>query len=256
MKRWLVWIVVLLILCAAALATAFWRPLVMELASSKLVTELVFYLKEKVVKNETNNIENEVMRIEFSGHLYDIPLRYAYGEAFEKRGYWPKVKPERVKVKGISLSALLPDMEAYSSENAEQWKVRGHGDRVEVYYAYAPKLDWFQRYRDSYLNGEENRYYKRMESQHGLIHFANRSGHTIYFPFNDKVELYISCNKKDNATVFPSCRVVSNHKYGTTLRYYYGLEKLSDWQNIDLKIKSLIDRFEQPLSSKQTAQEG
>ena len=83
-------------------------------------------------EQQKRNLESEVIRIELGGRRYDVPMRYSYGQAIEKHGRWPTAKPERVKVGALTLSMLLPDLKPYFPEDDARWKVKGHGDRLEV----------------------------------------------------------------------------------------------------------------------------
>lgn len=201
----------------------------------------------KIMSEESKrNLETEVIRIEIEGRRYNVPIRYTYGQAIEKHNRWPKAKPERVKVGALTLSVLLPDMKPYYPEDDDLWKVRGHGNRVEVTITNSLGVPgWFQRYRGRYLRGE-NRYSTRKEDTNGLIYFQGH-GYTsdTYFPVDSSTELTMSCDSETrSADFFPSCNVKSNYKPEIALDYYYGKEFMLNWQKIDSKLKALFDQFE------------
>ncbi len=216
-------------------------------------------MAESMTEEGKRNLESEVIRIEMEGRRYNVPMRYSYGQAIEKRGYWPTAKPERVKVGALSLSVLLPDLKPYYPEDEVRWKVRGHGDRVEVDITNSlGTTDWFNRFRESYLRGED-KFATRMPDTHGLIRFAFKRMEDAYFPIGDDLELIISCdpepeNNDPKHAFSPSCRVKSNYKNGIALEYTYSAKYLPHWREIDTALKAMFDRFEQAANTESTGQ--
>lgn len=216
-------------------------------------------MAESMAEEGKRNIESEVIRIEMEGRRYNVPLRYTYGQAIEKRGYWPTTKPERVKVGALTLSVLLPDLKPYYPEDDARWKVRGHGDRMEVTIAKSDAPGWFNRLKDRYLNGKD-KFASRMLDAHGLIRFSVRGMEDIYFPADSSLELTLSCSPEPESSdpknfFSPSCRVKSNYKNGIALSYTYGIKYLPHWREINTTLKAMFDRFEQAANTKSTGQE-
>lgn len=201
---------------------------------------------EKRAEREMRNLETEVVRIELAGQKFDIPMRYMYGQAIEKHGQWPAAKKERVKVDALTLSVLLPDLRPYSPEDDARWKVRGHGDRVEVTIA---KLGAGERGWAKWLlnriekESAEQPGTPRRNQVYGLDHFATPV-FDEYFPV-DRPDLNISCDRKQ-AVPSPSCKTKSNYRTGTVLEYYYGAAHLPRWREIDTALKGMFDEFLQP----------
>lgn len=210
------------------------------------------YLMKKE-ERELRNLETEVIRIELAGRRFDIPMRYMYGEAIEKYHQWPEAKKERVKVDAITLSVLLPDLRPYYPDDSARWKVKGHGDRVEMSIMKpVGKTDWFPWLRDQYWTGKAPGNVRKESAEYGLIHFHDLGDR--YFPENESYELTINCDEPEPG-MFPSCKVKSNYRAGIVLEYYYSLKYLSDWRKIDDGLKAMCDKFAEEAQSESLIRE-
>lgn len=261
MKPWIrktIWALAFVI--ATIFGVALWKPAYLFWAAAaiapdltaKMIVKWTLYRQELIAKSfspeeQKKNLENQVIRIELGGRKYDIPVRYAYGEALEKRGYWPKVKSGRTSVDALRLNVLLPDMKPYYPEDDARWKVRGHGEKVDVTItsSFGP-TDWYPSLKNRYFSGREKEFRIRGEDIYQLAYFAGR-GHlsNYFFPLDEKLELVIDCTRNTDTDIpSPSCSVKSNYKPGIAITYYYSREYLQNWQEIDANIKALFDRFE------------
>lgn len=260
MKRWVLGMALaVLLLGVGTVSLAWWQPRYLLAAiatvSPEFAAEWMINWRERMStsapEQQKRNLESEVIRIELGGRRYDVPMRYSYGQAIEKHGRWPTAKPERVKVGALSLSVLLPDLKPYYPEDDARWKVRGHGDRLEVTISNSKSLSidtWYGALRGRYLHGDE-KYATRMPDAHELIRFSVRGMEDSYFPLNEGIELNISCDPEleSNDTknfLSPSCRVKSNYQAGIALEYSYGKEFLPRWREIDESLKVKFNQFE------------
>ncbi|MDX1253615.1 MAG: hypothetical protein IDH49_15455 [Gammaproteobacteria bacterium] len=269
MKKWVISLSLAVLLFATAVASvAWWRPDYLlrgiAMVSPEFAANVMINWRERMAENMAEegrrNLESEVIRIEMEGHRYNVPMRYAYGQAIEKRGYWPTAKPERVKVGALSLSVLLPDLKPYYPEDEARWKVKGHGERLEVdITGSSGSQGWLHQLRDRYLRGEE-KLSTRMPDAYGLTRFAFKRMEDAYFPIGDDFELIISCDKNpenlDPKNFYsPSCRVKSNYKADIVLEYTYARKYLQNWRQIDTDLKTLFDRFEQSATTESVKEE-
>lgn len=269
MKRWILGIALAVLLLGAGIVSlAWWRPGYLFLATATISPEFaakwMVNWRERMAKSapeqQKRNLESEVIRIELGGRRYDVPMRYMYGEAIEKRGRWPTAKPERVKVGALSLSVLLPNLKPYYPEDDARWKVKGHGERLEVDITDSiGSQGWLHQLRDRYLRGEE-KLSTRMPDAYGLTRFAFKGMEDAYFPIGDDLELIISCDPEPESSdpknfFSPSCRVKSNYKADIVLEYTYARKYLQDWRQIDTGLKTIFDRFEQSATTESTGQE-
>ena len=265
MKPWIrKTILALALVIAGMVGVALWKPAYLFGAAAaiapdltaKMVVKWSLYRKELITKSfspeeQKKNLEEQTIRIELGGRKYDIPVRYAYGEGFEKHGYWPKVKSGRTPVGALTLNVLLLDMKPYYPEDDARWKVRGHGEKVDVTItsSYGP-ADWYPIFKNRYFSGQDL-YTKRTDDVYELAYFASTGGlDDSFFPLDEKQELSIGCTRKtDTETPYPSCKVTSNYKPGIALSYFYSREFLKNWRQIDANLKAMFDRFEQSASS-------
>lgn len=187
--------------------------------------------------------EDSVIKIDISGYCFDVPLRYMYGEALEKWGDWPKAKKDRVKVDYLNLSMLLPELRPYYLEDDARWKILGHGERIDVLIM---KLvggdDWFEIFvkitNDDVIRGRSH----GEGEQYGLNHFSEKRSDT--YIAKDGRALVMTCDKSNDIS-YPSCQIKSNYRKGVIFEYYYGLNYLPQWREIDDNLKALFDQFAQ-----------
>lgn len=187
------------------------------------------------------NLDKGVVKILIEGDKFNIPLRYMYGEAIEKRGEWPTPKKERVKVGAINLSLILPELKPYYLEDENLWKLPGHGVQVRVGLMKPVGSPSWHAWLIEYVNkrtlaGE----YIKKNNIYGLHHYIEKIGDR-YFPL-DGLKLTITCNKQGEVK-YPSCKTKSNYRKGLVLEYYYGIEHLSDWKMIDHNLKKCLMGF-------------
>ena len=200
-----------------------------------------------------NRLDESVVQIEINGHPFDIPLRYMYGETVEKWGNWLKAKKDRVKVDYLKLSMLLPNLRPYYQEDDARWKVLGHGERIEVLIMKPVGgivgAGWFEsslkRTNDSASQGK---FYHREKEKYGLIHFSEKTGSQYYD--KESRALSITCDTAElppkwHGFYSPSCKVKSHYREDIVFEYYYGLNYLPQWREIDDNLKALFDRFAQ-----------
>lgn len=202
---------------------------------------------------QKRNLETNEIRIELDGRHYNIPLRYTYGQAFEKYGRWPSAKRERVKVKAITISVLLPDLKPYFPEDEARWKVRGHGERAEITISDSSTrpMNWYKSLRERYTGGKEERRFIQGGMENGLMIFSGKGPwDNNYIPEGSSPELLISCRKEPkSADYFPSCQIDSNYHPGIFLSYWYSTDYFAQWAENDSKIKQLFDQFESAAQS-------
>ena len=265
MKRWVkrILLVVIIGIVAVSCIQPKYLFLLTATISPEFAVEWIVGWRERMAKATSKqgkiNLQKEVVRVEIEDHLYDVPMRYFYWQAFEKLGRWPTAKPGRVKVKALSVSALLPELKPYYPEDDARWKARGQGERVQatITSSFGPQ-DWFQRYSGRYLNGEA-KFYIRGENVYNLISFIPTGRlDEQYFPIDNTVELSISCSKprkEYKGSFSPGCSVTSNYKSGLVLEYSFGKDYLPNWRDIDLSLKSLFDKFERAAQFDSTTQE-
>lgn len=193
-----------------------------------------------------NDLEAEIVRIEVDGRRFNVPMRYLYGEAIEKYQQWPTSKKNRVRVDALTLSVLLPDLRPYYSEDDARWKTLGHGDRLEVSVMKpAGGTNWYNFIRRR-IDDEVNKGLSSVSKDaYGLTQFLTPLG-PRYFPIERSSELTISCvgAHRVEPKMSPSCKVKSRYLNGIVLEYYFGIDHLPSWREIDRDIKDMFDRFE------------
>lgn len=234
--------------------------------AAKLVSVLVFLTVAlagcglSAEEKNVMNLDTGLVKIEIEGHSFDIPLRYMYQQTIETYDRWPTPKADREQVGGLSLSVLLPDMRPYYKEDDARWKVQGHGERIEVSIAkpVGGLPAWYDWYPNSLKETErftaEGKFYKKEPDIYNLLHYSEKTGDR-YFAQGDQ-KTAISCGTsspppKWNGFYSPSCKVKSNYQPGLVLEYYYALQYLPQWKEIDDGLKAMFDKFAQAAATKQ-----
>lgn len=191
----------------------------------------------------SKRLDSDVVMLDLVGVKFDIPLGYMYGQAMEKRGWWPKIKSTRQKVDSVSISIMLPDMNPYRLKDDERWRGVGHGDRIEVSLSgLNDRREWYSTMVNRYFEGKEPEVVRRCSEIYGLICFE-KSWMNRYFPVNNDLHLTISCDTSGVGQVVehPSCNVRANYREGMVLDYYYGRNHLENWREIHRGLIDLID---------------
>lgn len=261
MKPWIrktIWALAFVI--ATIFGVALWKPAYLFWAAAaiapdltaKIVVKWTLYRQELIAKSfspeeQKKNLEEQTIRIELGGRKYNIPIRYVYSEAIEKRGYWPKVKKERIPVKYFSIDVLLPDLKPYYPEDDAEWKKLGHGKKLALSIIQEDSKNWYSSARKRFFNNQEL-YHKRSDDVYDLAYFEPTGGlRDNFFPLDENVELNIDCTpKKDlDSTPSPGCSIKSNYKNGIIIDYFFSRDYLKNWKEIDRNLKNMLDSFEQ-----------
>lgn len=261
MKPWIrKTILALALVIAGMIGVALWKPAYLFWVAAAIAPELTakmvvkwsLYRKELIIKSlspekQKKNLEEQTIRIELGGRKYNIPIRYAYSEAIEKRGYWPEVKKERIPVKAFSMDVLLPDLKPYYPEDDAEWKKLGHGKKLALSIRQEDSKNWYSTVRKRFFNNREL-YHSRSDDVYNLAYFEPTGGlRDEFFPLDENVELNIDCTpkKKLDSTPSPSCSIKSNYKNGIILDYFFSRDYLKNWREIDRNLKNMLDSFEQ-----------
>lgn len=187
------------------------------------------------------NLDKGVVKILIEGDKFNIPLRYMYGEAIEKRGKWPSPKKERAKVGAINLSVILPELKPYYREDEHLWKLPGHGVQLRVSLMKpVGSKNWYTGLLNRMNKRVQDGVRVKKENIYELFHFSGPRSDR-FFPLED-LKLAITCDKSEFVE-YPSCKVKSNYDEGLVLEYYYGIEHLSSWKKMMLVLNKCLMGF-------------
>ncbi|MBB3105397.1 hypothetical protein [Azomonas macrocytogenes] len=140
-------------------------------------------------------------------------------------------------------------MRPYYPEDDAKWKVKGHGDRVEVSITNNGSDTWYKAWQGIKQNELINSTVVSGSDIYGLSRFIGvRSDE--YSPVAGQ-DLIITCRRLKEGPS-PSCMTKSNYRKGRALEYYYGLGYLQSWSEIDISLKSIFDSFSQATQTDQS----
>lgn len=189
-------------------------------------------------------IQTLEFRVSVEGVKFDIPVNYHY-EEFETLKVWPRPAQaqvdgrERPKVDVIKITALLPDMAPYSEGNAVEFEHKGWGRKVRVYMT-ARRVDW-KYYFDNFAKRLEK--LPKSAEAPSMLHYRDPlARHDVYFSHDRPHPELIRILCKEEGK-FPYCRVQTVYLDRFDFEISFAREHLSQWRDIEHKLKALFDRF-------------
>ena len=198
-----------------------------------------------------------------AGVNFDVPLTYLFRGYSHKDGGWLAVS-NRVETTGtvrpsvdyINIEALMPDLAPLREDNLADFEMPGFGKTVSASLTHIIRpLDCGSDYENN-PNVE-----KRPESPEvpGMLHYYVGGSGDLYISHSCATPdlTNITCDDPNvSHHVSPYCKIetsyrpptallASIHKEGTIFRleYSFSSQYLSQWRDIDRKLKSLFDQF-------------
>lgn len=179
---------------------------------------------------------NKTVEFTIGKAIFRIPKNYLLNRSLRAGG----------AVDGFALMVLLPNLEPYSEANAAEFTKPGYHRKLDLLVQLkgeAPSAD--TQFSNRVNNGQ---FFRVQESRHevvGLVRYESKLvvRDDLYVP--DKVgdvEVFYSC-VKEGLRPHPSCLGVTFYGGDIALQYYFSREYISDWQAIDVSIKSLLGEF-------------
>ncbi len=176
---------------------------------------------------------------------FNVPLLYHPLESRLDKG-WEPPQAERETIDAIRIKALLPDMEMYNEKTANEFKTPGLRRKVVIMMTHY-RVNW-----PYYFDGAYKRLIKLPAHPlvPGMFHYRD--------PMGDMEDIYISHDKpvRDLTMVrcgnpeldphpapFPGCSITTLYRNQFQLEYYFSLDYLAQWREIDRKVKALLDSF-------------
>lgn len=176
---------------------------------------------------------------------FNVPLLYHPLESHLDTG-WEPPQAERETIDAIRIKALLPDMEMYNEKTANEFKTPGLRRKVVIMMTHY-RVNW-----PYYFDGAYKRLIKLPEHPlvPGMFHYRD--------PMGDMEDIYISHDKPvrdltimrcgnpeldPEPAPFPGCSITTLYRNQFQLEYYFSLNYLAQWRDIDRKVKALLDSF-------------
>lgn len=176
---------------------------------------------------------------------FDIPVLYRHGDYAHSKG-WAAPSPERETIDAIRIVALLPDMDYYNEKTASEFMKPGHGKTVSIFMTHY-RVNWPYYFANAY-----QRLIKLPEHPPvpDMFHYRDPMAdmNEIFMshdqPVRDLTEIICDNPEMDpHPAPYPSCRVKTLYRDQFQLEYYFSLQYLEQWRDIDRKIKALLDSF-------------
>jgi hypothetical protein len=186
-----------------------------------------------------------------TGIRFDIPVTYDYSGFVRKQRQW--LRPSRDEVHGakrrevdyIVITALLPDMEPYTEENAAEFEKPGWGRKVRVSMTHMPRANW-PYYFEHFAHRLER--LPDFPEVPRMLHYRDLYLKNEVFLSHDhavKDLIRIICDAQVPPPPFPNCKVATLYLNRFYFEYSFGRPYLPQWREIDRKLKALYDQFAQ-----------
>lgn len=203
----------------------------------------------RIAISDTDLMEKKVRYI-LDEKYYAIPLGYHWWDHV-KYSQWPYPKEGFTKVGAITLFALLPDLEPYSSATKNEFDQKvGLGNIVDILveesYRRSKPLADIMRDKGNRLELIDR------ESSYavGLLHYVDKGISTtapedwidIYIPeINLGFDFWIECKRTG---ISRPCVVTESHSDFPYLTYTFSIDHLSQWRRIHDGVISLLEKYE------------
>jgi hypothetical protein len=180
-----------------------------------------------------------------TGLGFDIPVTYYHSGYLRNQRRWPRPSHAREEVDYITIDALLPDLEPYTETNAAEFETPGWGRKIKASMTHLPRGDWAY-----YFKNFAYRLERLPDSPEvpGMLHYQDTlTKHEIFLSHDRPAPnlIFINCRDTTNRP-FPSCDVQTLYRNRFYFKYTFGRSFLSQWREIDCKLKALFDHFAQP----------
>lgn len=198
---------------------------------------------------------NETMTFEEAKHQkytirvenvdFDIPAPYHHSDHTHGKG-WPAPNPGRETIDAIRIAALLPNMDYFNEKTAGEFMKPGHGKTVSIFMTHY-RVNWPYYFANAYQRLIRLPEYPLVP---GMIHYRDPMAdmNDIFMSHNQPVRdlTEIICDNPEldpHPAPYPSCRVTTLYRDQFQLEYYFSLQYLEQWRDIDHKVKTLLDSF-------------
>ena len=193
-----------------------------------------------------------------NGIEFAVPLNYFFRGYNQENGGWVDYHPEVAAIDFLTIEALLPDLEPVTKSNLADFEALGFGKVVTASLTHFRPWDYY--FKNSF------QYAKRLPDSPqvpGMLHYYDMLG-DIYlsYPYASKELTVIRCPEFTCADIkiihgvspycevetfyYPPSELVATEPDKKTifrLEYTFSIKYISQWRDIDSKLKSLYDQF-------------
>lgn len=235
-------------------------------SGNDVIKNMFELLKDKNMPKETLTTLAEAKKINIAASVggvdFDVPLTYLFRGYSHKDGGWLAVS-NKVEITGtvrptvdyINIEALMPDLAPLSEDNLAEFEALGFGKTVSASLTHIIR-PWDYYFKNVFPNAE-----RRPESPEvpEMLHYYENRSSDIYLShgYANPDLTKITCDDQNvSHHVSPYCKVetsyrppsilmASAHHEGAIFRLEYSFSSryLSQWRDIDQKLKSLFDQF-------------
>lgn len=176
---------------------------------------------------------------------FDIPMLYDpdnqdYGVK------WMTPNPKRETIDAIRVTALLPDMDYFNEKTAIEFTKLGYGKTVMIFMSHY-RYDWPYYFANTYkeliklpehpLVPDMFHYRDPMLDMEDVFLSHDQ-------PVRDLIQMHCMNPELTRHPVpYPSCEVDTIYRNQFMLHYSFALEYMEQWQDINRKVKALLDSF-------------
>ncbi len=192
------------------------------------------------------------------GVTFDVPLTYFFRGYSVKDGGWFAVQEGKTEVIDfITIYGLMPDLAPLSEENLAEFEKLGWGKQVTASLTHRRSWDYF------FKNSFNEDYERRPDTPRlpGMLHYYlvwGKADTYLSRAYATDDLTMITCNDQSiHHDASPSCGVQTSYVPAPELlvaqhldkaaifylEYHFSSQYLSQWRDIDKKLKALFDQF-------------
>lgn len=189
----------------------------------------------------------EIMHIKIGDYIADIPSNYFYRK-YVFRGVWWRAPSELLEGDVINLEVAWPELTPWSIKTDKVFREPGRAQTISISFRKIRNEEWPFHYFKNY-----QQYLELMPGSNeapGLLHFIDTSTEKTKDVFLEDDEprygmkKYV-CSSNDGGVLYPSCKLMNSvYKENYIISYSFSRKHLSQWREMDSRLKEMFDSFE------------
>ncbi|MCU7829240.1 MAG: hypothetical protein KZQ85_09255 [Candidatus Thiodiazotropha sp. (ex Myrtea sp. 'scaly one' KF741663)] len=188
----------------------------------------------------------EIMHIKIGEYVADIPSNYFYRK-YVMRGVWWRAPSELLGGDVINLEVTWPELMPWSTETDKVFREPGRAQIISVSIRKIRNEEWPFHYFKNY-----RQYLELMPDSNeapSLLHFIDTSterSKDVFLEYDEPrygMKKYV-CSSRNGGVLYPSCKLRNSvYKENYVISYSFSRKHLSQWREIDLRLKQMFDSF-------------
>lgn len=259
-RKYIVWIIVLLVVLAAAYqGLVYWSH---------------YKLRGVVFFGGVQTMNTEIVKYQIAGHRFSIPINYLRKATGKRKALKPR---KLVKTTQLSLRVVLPDMKPYSEETRAEFERLGWGNKVSLMLMDRKRdpsvltqpftsasgkriqpvsghrtVAEVYEYRLASLKDRGLSIEDRIDPNGppDLLHYPDQypKGYDYYARLKDGQAVYQAICSKAGSAPSPDCGTFLDYAEDLVVSYTFSRDYLMEWESVEQRIRDLVRSLEVPVA--------